>query len=153
MLDGLVVALQGAPFGFLVAPAQVAQDPADVRTMVGDAELVFDDLGDARRGPQIGGVAVGQGTLQQELLETPQLPRGHLRRPSGRGAHLQGLPTATLPCIAPAHDGAGGAVQQPGDLVERAALVEQGKGTMATRFEKVSRTWRSWYGHPPPGYP
>lgn len=135
----------------LVAPAQATQESTDVRPVVGNAELAFDELGDARRDPQIGGAAMGQGALRQELLQALQLARGQLRRSSERGPDLEGLAATTPARIATAHDRAGGTVEQPSDLVERAAFAEQGEGAMASGFQQLSRTWGSWHGNSPPG--
>lgn len=62
--DGLVVALNGTPFGDLARPVRVAQDAPDMVGMMLYAKFLLDYRSDPLQGPEFVGVAVGQGPLQ-----------------------------------------------------------------------------------------
>jgi len=48
-----------------MAPAQAVHQPPDMIAVVAYSELARDQFRDARRGPQVGGVAMGQRPLQE----------------------------------------------------------------------------------------
>lgn len=65
-----VVAFAGSATRLLRRPVEsFAEDAADVIVMERDAEVPLNEDGDASAGPQLGGPAVGFGSLQEELGE------------------------------------------------------------------------------------
>jgi hypothetical protein len=78
LLDLLLVALDGPRNRQLGRPAQFLQKPGDVTLVVGDAELLFDDLGDAGTGPDLAAKAVGFRPVRQEVGDETQLIRFEL---------------------------------------------------------------------------
>ena len=67
LLDLLLVALDGPRDRQLWRPVQFLQEPGDVARMVGNAELLLDDLGDAGAGPDLTAKAVGFRPMRQEV--------------------------------------------------------------------------------------
>jgi hypothetical protein len=65
LLDRLVVALDRAPFGFLMTPLQTMHQPPNVIGVVVDSELLVDEQGDARRRPQVCAVAASHRPFEQ----------------------------------------------------------------------------------------
>ena len=78
LLDLLLVALDGPRNRQLGRPAQFLQKPGDVTLVVGDAELLFDDLGDAGTGPDLAAKAVGFRPVRKEVGDETQLIRFEL---------------------------------------------------------------------------
>jgi hypothetical protein len=66
-LDGLLIALDGARLRLLVSPVQAVHQPPDMITVIMHPKLPLDHLGDARRGPQVGLVAVRYRSLEEQL--------------------------------------------------------------------------------------
>jgi hypothetical protein len=81
--DGLFVSFHRTTFRLLTRPLQAGQQSPDMGTVKLDLELLLDDLSDARRGPKIGGVTPGQGTLQHQFGQLLQLAWPQLRRTPG----------------------------------------------------------------------
>lgn len=93
--DGGLVAFQGPPLGLLATPAEAGQELPHVAGVVGHPEVALDHGGHPLEGPEVGGVACSQGTLQEQFHQLLFLPRGEPGRPPGRrpGAQLfQGAP-------------------------------------------------------------
>jgi hypothetical protein len=78
LLDLLLVALDGPRNRQLGRPAQFLPKPGDVTLVVGDAELLFDDLGDAGTGPDLAAKAVGFRPVRKEVGDETQLIRFEL---------------------------------------------------------------------------
>lgn len=94
LLDRLVVALDRAPFGFLMTPLQTMPQPPNVIGVVVDPELLVDEQGDARRGPQVRVVAASHRPSQQQLDQALQPFRPQLRRSPRGEANAQCLLSA-----------------------------------------------------------
>src|ERR1035438_7066017 len=67
------IALQCAPFRLLRSPSQGVHQATDMARVITHAKLPLDHLGDARRGPQIGTVALRQRSLEQQTDKTLSL--------------------------------------------------------------------------------
>ena len=78
LLDLLLVALDGPRNRQLGRPAQFLQKPGDVTLVVGDAELLFDDFGDAGTGPDLAAKAVGFRPVRKKVGDETQLIRFEL---------------------------------------------------------------------------
>ncbi len=79
--DGGLIPFAGATTGLLRRPLQsLSQKAANVIVMERDAEVSTDDFGNALRGPELIGPAVGLGTLAEQLLELVLLFDGQARR-------------------------------------------------------------------------
>jgi hypothetical protein len=85
MLDGRLIALDGASLRFLVSPVQAVHQPPDMRAVIVHPKLPLDHLGDARRGPQVGPVAVRRRSLEEQLHQPAPLGGSQLGR-AARGA-------------------------------------------------------------------
>jgi hypothetical protein len=57
--------LDGAPFRFLMTPVEAMHQTSNVMGVVVHAELLGDELGDTRLGPEIGAVAARHRTLEK----------------------------------------------------------------------------------------
>ena len=64
-LDVWLVLLDGAPFRFLMTPVEAMHQTSNVMGVVVHAELLGDELGDTRLGPEIGAVAAPHRTLEK----------------------------------------------------------------------------------------
>src|SRR5256885_2745757 len=145
VFDGLLVALDGARFGFLGAPLQAMHQPTDMIAMVMYSELAPDDFGDSRRGPQLRPVAVGLGSLEKQLHQAAPLARPQLERASGREAHPQSVGSPSAPRPQPAQDRTGGTGDAAPHFVQRQARVPQGQRPPATVLEQIGTSLQS--GH------
>jgi len=123
-LNGLLLALDGAPFWFLMAPVQAVHQPSDMSAVVANAELRFDERGDSRRGPQVGAVAERERSAKEQLHQAAPLGPSQTERTAWGEAHPQGLLSATPTGIAPAHDRTGVARDATPHFVERVPGVE-----------------------------
>ena len=83
VVDGRLIPLAGAPFGFLPTPVQtVPQERPHAGRTVANVELRLDELADALERPQLGRVPSGPRALEQQ---PPQARLLGLRQP-GRAA-------------------------------------------------------------------
>ena len=82
MLDRPFIALHGSALRRLRTPAEPVQQSAHKITMIRNTEVLLDDLSDAARGPEFGGVTVSDRTVQQQPNQTPTLYRGQFGWPS-----------------------------------------------------------------------
>jgi hypothetical protein len=73
LFDRWLVALERAPFGFLMTPLQTMHQPPNVIGVVVDPELLLDEQGNTRRGPQVRVVAASHRPFQQQLDQALQL--------------------------------------------------------------------------------
>jgi hypothetical protein len=90
-------------------------EPTDMIAMVLDAKFVPDDLGNARRGPQLRAVTVRLRPFQQQIEQSAPLAQAQLQRPSRREAHPQGLGAAATARSQPPHHRARRTVDAPPD--------------------------------------
>jgi len=81
-------------------------------------KLTLDDLGDTRRRPQVGSVAVRQWSLEEQLHQTAPFGGSELRRASRGRADPQRLCAASAPSLEPPHYRTGRTMDAPPDLVE-----------------------------------
>src|SRR5262249_60170133 len=92
--DGLLVALDGPLDRHLGGPAQLLEQPPHVALVVADAELLLDDGGDARAGPDLAAEAVGLRPGPEEPRAQPLRGAGQPRRRARAAPGPQRLPTA-----------------------------------------------------------
>jgi len=71
--------------------------------VIGDAELLLDQLRDPLAGSHIGAVTALQRTLRQQLNQTPLLLGRQLSLAPGREAPAQGFLAALPPGMEPVH--------------------------------------------------
>lgn len=150
-LDPFFIALERAPLRLLHGPSQTMEEPAHVVAVVSHAKLLPDQPGDPGRRPELGGVAVVERALQQQPHQALALSRIKLGRAPRREPHAQRLGAPLVSRIAPAHDGARRAVEQPRDLVQRAALIQEPERPMAPALQKLGRARQSHNEHLPGG--
>ena len=93
------------------------QSPNVIGVVV-DPELLVDEQGDARRGPQVRVVAASHRPFQQQLDQALQLFRPQLRRSPRGEANAQCLLSAAPPRMVPAHDRTGPAANAPRRFIE-----------------------------------
>jgi hypothetical protein len=65
LFDRLIVALDRAPFGFLMTPLETMHQSPNVIGVVVDPELLVDEQSDARRCPQVRVVAASHRPFEQ----------------------------------------------------------------------------------------
>lgn len=92
--DRSLVPFPCPPRRLLAAPAEAHEQAPDVVGVVAYVEAACDHLGDPSRRPQVRGIAVREGSLQEEPHQRGPLPCGQLRRPAGGG--LRGQPRWAL---------------------------------------------------------
>lgn len=143
----VLVALRGAALGLLMAPAHLAQEPADVVAVVTDVELALDDFGDAGRGPKVGAVARGNRSLQEDLLEGALLLLCELGRPARSDLDLESVIATCLARVSPPHHARRSAVYQLCNFIQGSALVKQFESPVATVFQYFRRTRDSHNRH------
>src|SRR3989440_12557883 len=115
MPDRLLVALEGSPDRHLGRPAQLLQQPADVTPVVADAELLFDDSGDAGGGPNLTAEAVGLRPVPEELGDQVLLAGRELGRRASPGLGPEGLGATRAGTGEPTADSFLGDIQGLGD--------------------------------------
>jgi hypothetical protein len=149
VLDGRLITLERAALGLLIAPAQVMQQTPDVIAVIVNTEVLTNQVGDARAGPQLGGVAVRHGAAHQELPEPLALPARELGGAARRSAHLEDALTLAPPSLSPAHHGARMTVHAARHFVKREPLVQKPQCLATPVREDLCGTLGS---HPfPPG--
>ena len=79
---GMPLGLPRPWFWNLAGPAAPPQQSPDVVGMVGHAELLLDQPGDAFQRPPIGGVTVGSGPFGQQRQQSPALGFRQFARPA-----------------------------------------------------------------------
>ena len=75
LLDLLLIALDGPRDRQLGCPPQFLQEPGDVALVIGDAELLLDDLGHAGTGPDLAAEAVGFRPMREKVGDESPLIR------------------------------------------------------------------------------
>jgi hypothetical protein len=80
-----LIPLQRTPVGFLRAPSQTMDQTTDAGVVTSDSEPALHRLGNPNRDPQIGSVAMREGSLQEQTNEAfsccgVQLPRADRER-------------------------------------------------------------------------
>ncbi len=133
--DGLVIALAGP------APRLLGREPAPakpgrqvVRVEV-DAELLLDEPGQPRGGPQPGGEAVLGRVVGQPTADDLLLGGGQFGRPPGHGLRRQAVGPLSSECGDPAADGTGSHAEEVSDLLDRVALTDSLDGEATTVFQ------------------
>src|SRR5438874_6498456 len=127
------------------------QEPRDMTTMKLHLAVLFDQVGDPPRRPQLGAEAVGHGSFEQQLDDFPTLPIRQRPWPTGGEAHLQRLFPAAVVGITPTHHRAWSAAEDAAYLVEGKTFIEQTQGLTAARVDQLSRTLRSRHWRAPVG--
>ena len=101
MIDRALVALHGTALRFLIAPAEIAQDAADLRWMIVHVQLLLDHRRNPTSRPQIIGVAVVLRSHSQDRWQPLPLLRAQFRRPTGRRLRRQSTDTFATEGLAP----------------------------------------------------
>ena len=114
-------------------------------TVIIHPKLPLDHLGDARRGPQVGLVAVRYRSLEEQLHQAAPLCGSKLRWAARRRGDSQCLSATSPPSVEPPHDRTGRTTDTTPDLIERQAGLQQRQGSPASVFQQISATLRS--GH------
>ena len=129
-----------------MAPVQAVHQPSDMIAVVVHPELTLDNLGNSRRGPQVGPVAVRDRPFEVQLHQAAPLGRSQPgRAPRGR-ADLQSLRSSSLPGIAPPHDGTGVALDATGNFIEGETGLQERQSSPAPIFQQVGVTLQSGPG-------
>jgi hypothetical protein len=102
--NGSLISFDRAPLGFLAAPAQGRQHLPDVARVVANAELLVDQVGHPRHGPEIGRVARPERPPHEQPDELVLLARGQPRRSARRRLGRQPLSPLALIRLPPAKD-------------------------------------------------
>lgn len=119
LLDPFGLLLAGVPLGFLRAVAPLGEPFAEVIGMVGDAELVADELGDASGGPEFGAEAELGGGLGEPGADLGLLVRGEEGLASGVRGSLKGYVAPGFVDANPESDGLDVNAEDLGDLCGR----------------------------------
>jgi len=86
--DLVLIALQRSPLGLLWRPSHAMHQAPDMVRVVVHTKLALNHLGDARRGPQIGAVALRHRSLEQPTVQTLSLSDSQLQGAAWRRTHL-----------------------------------------------------------------
>lgn len=89
--DGSLIALQGAPCGFLRTSTQSTHQPPDVVDVIAHAKSRLNGLCDTHTGPQIRWKASSNRAFEQQFLRLVFLSIRQFGRSPGSGIGLQGL--------------------------------------------------------------
>ena len=141
--DRRLIGFDRSAFGFLARPMEPGQESSHVGPMKAYAELAPDHLGNAGRGPEIGGITPGQGTLAQQGGQPPNLPSLQPGRPSRCWLGLQagGPPSSKHP--PPQNHRAVRAADPPGHLGDRCPLLQNLDRTSSPSLQLLGTTMRS----------
>lgn len=101
MSDRGLVALHGTALRFLIAPAEIVQDTADLRRMIVHLQFPLDHRRNPPGRPQVVRVAVVLRAHGQELRQPLPLSRAQFRRPAGRRLGRQSIRTFAAEGLAP----------------------------------------------------
>ncbi len=140
-VHGLLVLLPGTTLRLLAAPAHGLQDAPDVGGMVGDAEVLLDDFRHPRQRPEVGGVAMSLGTLEQEASQLLPVVLGQSGAPAGMAFGRESLPSGSLVGLLRAADRAWPDAHAAGHLAHSETLLEHGHRPSAVGFSESD--WRS----------
>src|SRR5664279_310475 len=113
--------------------------------MIAHTKLSFDHLGNARRSPKIGSVALCHRPLEQKADKPLSLDSNQLQRTARRKAHLQCVHPAASARISPAHHRTRIASDLPSNLVERESIIQQSQSAPAPILKKIGASLQS--GH------
>src|SRR5207237_5017412 len=102
-------------------------------------------VGNARRGPQIGPIAIREWSFEQQSDQAPALRGIQLPRTAGREAHLQRSCSTPSPCIAPVHHRTSIASDAPRHFIQRVTTIQQLQSSLAPIFQEICASLRS--GH------
>src|SRR6516165_6843957 len=117
--------------------------------MIADSQLALDQHRDPCRRPEIGTVAVGEGSLEQQLHQAPALGRSQLGRASWRRADSQGVWSPSPPCPEPAQHGAGGASDPAPHFVQRQAGIAQSQGSPSAILQQIGTALEPGHSYSP----
>jgi hypothetical protein len=117
-----------------------------VITMIPYPQPAFDQGSNSLGGPQFRPVAVGHGTLRQELDQLCFLFFGQSRWSSGGWLGFQRVRSTRVQRVAPAKHRAGVASNPTGDLMEREFLLQQSDDATTTLLQRFRSTLRSHMG-------
>lgn len=116
-------------------PAELAHEPADVIDVVAHGEFAFDDLGDARAGPQIGFPAVGSCAPGQFVDELAFLLIVEFGWSSGDGFGVERPGAMLTSRFFPPLNGGAVDADDFGDLGGAFSRADQSHGASATSLE------------------
>ena len=113
--------------------------------VIAHTKLTFDHLGNARRSPKIGSVALCHRSLQQQADKPPSLHSNQLQRTPRRKAHLQCVHSAASARISPAHHRTRIASDLASNFIERESIIQQRQCAPASILKKICASLQS--GH------
>ena len=116
--------------------------------MIGDAEARFDQLGDARRRPEIGRVARLERAGDEGSDEAPLLRRSEFRGTPRGGMHREPSLPLRGDGVAPPLDRTRGTPEPPRHGIQRHVLLQHRERAAAARFEDRCSTFGSHARHP-----
>ena len=144
---GPLVSLPGPALRFLAAPPLPTQDLPDVGGVIADPEGPGDDLGHPGQSPQVRGVPVGRGPLEEQFQQPRPLPGVQARRPAGGRFGSERIRASGLDIGLPTADGCRRAADLPGHLPHPVAIFDERDGPAAPGFQCGGRpiwshTWK-----------
>src|SRR5258705_13923120 len=143
-LNRFLVALRRPRDGLLSAPAQSAQQPADMIARIAHAKRSLAHRGDAVRGPDISAKAVALRSAFQQPGDLRALLRAQSRHSSWPRMTCQRLSAAPLPTTTqPLTNRSFAPSQRDGDILLHPALLFERPGAFASLFAPVRFAWCS----------
>lgn len=140
--DGFLVALDGPVNEDLRSPTQLLQETRYVTLAVGDAELFFENLGNAGACPDIAAKTIGFGAMPQEVGHESSLRVGPPGRASRNRLRQQGVRSLSVGGGQPAADSGFRGAQGGGDVSLRPAPLAQVPGLHTPPLSAVERVER-----------
>ena len=131
--------MTGVSLGLLRAVAPLGEPLAEVVGVVGDAESVADELGDASRGPEFGAEPKLGGGLGEPRADLGLLMRGEEGLASGVRGALQSRVAARFVGADPQADGLDVDAENLGDLSGRKSLGDPLDGEEPTLAQRRLR--------------
>ena len=118
-------------------------------TMKPHSAVLLDETSHTSGSPQLRSEAVGHRSLEQKLDDLATLSIRQGARATGGELHLQGIRSAALAGVPPAHHRARRDIEHATDLVDQKPFLQQAQSLMAARFDDLSRTLGSRHGCAP----
>src|SRR5258708_34576012 len=143
--DLLFIPLQCTPFRLLWSPSQAVHQAADMVRVIAHTKLTFDHLGNARRSPKIGSVALCHRSLEQKGAKPLSLASRQLQGAPRRKAYLQCIHTAVSTRVSPAHHRTRIASDLSSYFIERESIIQQCQSTPASILKEIGAPLQS--GH------
>ncbi len=118
---------------------------ADMVRVIAHTKLTFDHLGNARRSPKIGSVALCHRSLEQKPNKPLSLASRQLKGTPRRKAYLQCTLTTASTRVSPAHHRTRIASDLPSNFIKRESIIQQRQSASAPILKKIGAPLQS--GH------